>query len=275
MTAISGSTAAITGAGSGIGRATALALARRGARLALADVNEAGLAETARLARSHLGDDEHVSTHLCDVSHREDIERYAADAAKHHGAIHLLVNNAGVTSAGRFEDEPIDDLEWIVSINVWGVVHGCRTFLPHIRAAGRGHIVNLSSMAGLLGLPRNVIYSMSKGAVRTFSEGLRAELRSSGIGVTMVHPGAINTNIAKAARGAEAERLQRLGALQDGVLGRIVMRPPEAVAKAIVRGIEHDRARVLVGPDARLVDAWARLVPSRSGLIGRAIDRIS
>ena len=91
----------------------------------------------------------------------------------------------------------------------------------------------------------------------------------------MVHPGAINTNIAKAARGAEAERLQRLGALQDGVLGRIVMRPPEAVAKAIVRGIEHDRARVLVGPDARLVDAWARLVPSRSGLIGRAIDRIS
>jgi NAD(P)-dependent dehydrogenase (short-subunit alcohol dehydrogenase family) len=204
VTAISGSTAAITGAGSGIGRATALALARRGARLALADVNEAGLAETARLARSHLCDDDHVSTHVSTC--RADIgatRRRALPTAAPHP-----VNNAGVTSAGPFEEESLEDLHWIVDVNVWGVVYGCHAFLPVLRQADEAHIVNLSSMAGLLGTA-NVIYSMSKGAVRTFSRPA-AELRSSGIGVTMVHPRSATSRRPPGERGRATAAARRL-----------------------------------------------------------------
>ena len=261
--------AVVTGAGSGIGRATALALAEKGAHVALVDVNEPGLEESAGLVE-RLG--RTASTHVADVSDAERVGRLPEEVAAVHGRCHILVNNAGVTTAGAFEDESLDDLRWMIGVNVWGVVHGCRAFLPMLTEADEAHIVNVSSMAGLLGLPHNAMYGLTKGAVRAFTEGLRSELITTGVGVTAVFPGAINTNIAGSARGGEAERLHRLGASR---LAPVVMRPPSAVAKRIVRAIEKDRARVVVGPDARALDLYVRVMPGRSGLVGRFTSRIA
>jgi NAD(P)-dependent dehydrogenase (short-subunit alcohol dehydrogenase family) len=259
----------VTGAGGGIGRATCVALAQRGSHVAVVDIDrdaaEATAAEVERLGRR-------ASVHLVDVRDLPAVERLAAEVEADHGACHVVVNNAGVTSAGAFEDEPVEDLHWIVDINLWGVVHGCRAFLPALRRAEDGHIVNLSSMVGLLGLPHNVSYSMTKAAVRGFSEALRAELVTTRIGLTTVFPGAINTRIIAAARGAEA---QRLAGMADSRLAPLLLRPPSAVARAIVRGIERDRARVVVGPDAHLLSAASRLLPGRAGLIGRATNRLA
>lgn len=269
MRRLEGRVAAVTGAGSGIGRATSLLLAERGCDLALADIDPAAAEATAEAVRA-LG--RTASVHAVDVADADGVAGFAEAVVDAHGGCQVLVNNAGVTSAGRFADEGLDDLRWIVDINLWGVVHGCRAFLPQLRAADEAHIVNLSSMVGLLGLPQNASYSLTKGAVRSFSEALRAELRSAGVGVTVVHPGAIRTNITRGARGAEAERLARMG---EHRLAPVIMRPPEAVARRIVGAIERDRARVVVGPDARAVDLLVRVLPGRSGLVGRLTDRFT
>jgi len=263
MRTLSGRVAVITGAGSGIGRATAETLAARGCHLALVDVAERGLAETAELvARRGV----QVSCHIADVRSSGRVDELPAEVLAAHGSCHILVNNAGVTSAGAFEDEPLDDLRWIIDINVWGVVHGCHAFLPTLRASGDAHIVNMSSMVALLGLPQNASYSLTKGAVRSFSEALRSELAPVGIGVTTVFPGAIRTNITNSARGAKAAKLADMGRSR---LAPLVMRPPATVARRIVGAIEHNRGRVVVGPDAHLISAWSRVAPGRSGLIGR------
>lgn len=271
MTSLPGRVAVVTGGGSGIGRATCELLARRGADVAVVDVSEERAAETARLVRAQ---GRRASVHVADVRDAARVDDVAAEVLAEHGACHVLVNNAGVTSAGEFEGETLEDLRWIVDINVWGVVHGCRSFLPALREAGAtggAHIVNLSSMVGLLGLPHNVAYSLTKGAVRAFSEGLRAELVGSGIGVTVVFPGAIRTDITNAARGTHAERLAAMGRSR---LAPLAMRPPSAAAKRIVRGIERDKARVTVGPDARMVDLLTRVYPGRAGLVGRVTNRL-
>lgn len=261
--------AVVTGAGGGIGRATSLALAERGAHVAVVDVRAEPAEETAQLVRER---GRTASVHLVDVRDPEAMQSLADDVVELHGGCHVLVNNAGVTSAGAFESDSLEDLRWIVDINVWGVVNGCRAFLAPLRRADEAHIVNLSSMVGLLGLPHNVAYSLTKGAVRSFSEGLRAELVGSGVGLTVVFPGAINTEIMAAARGSEVERL---AVLTNSRLTPLLMRPPSAVAKGIIRGIEKNRARVLVGPDAHLLSAVTRVLPGRSGLVGRAANRIT
>ncbi|MCO5317933.1 MAG: SDR family NAD(P)-dependent oxidoreductase [Microthrixaceae bacterium] len=264
-----GRTAVVTGAGSGIGRATSLLLASRGVNLALADRAPEGMAGTAH--RAALWGVE-VSTHEVDVSVEEQMAALPSQVAERHDAVHILVNNAGVTSAGLFSEESIEDLQWIVDINLWGVVRGCRYFLPVLQAQDEAHIVNMSSMVGLLGLPRNASYALTKGAVRSFTEALRGELRSSGIGVTSVHPGAIRTAITESARGSDAQRIIEMG--RKPMADR-VMRPPEVVARRIVRAIERDRGRVVVGPDAKVLDLAARLAPGRTALIGRTLDRFA
>ena len=268
MRSFTGRVAVVTGAGSGIGRATAEALARRGCHLALVDIDEASAAQTAQMLA---GSDSTVSTHVIDVTDQEQMTALADAIVERHGGCHILVNNAGVTSAGAFEDESLDDLHWITDINVWGVVHGCRAFLPALRRADEAHIVNLSSMVGILGLPHNVSYSLTKGAVRGFTEALRSELVTTSIGVTAVFPGAIRTDITNRARGSEASRLATMG---QSRLAPLAMRPPSAVARRIVSAIEHDRARCVVGPDARAVDAFVRVLPGRSGLVGRLTTRV-
>ena len=260
--------AVVTGAGGGIGRATALLLAERGCHLALADVDAAAAEETALEVRAA---GRTASVHVVDVADETAMRTFAGEVEAEHGGCQILVNNAGVTSAGRFEDEPLDDLRWIIGINVWGMLYGCHFFLPQLRAADEAHIVNLSSMVALVGFPQTASYSLTKGAIKSFTEALRAELVGSSIGVTSIHPGAINTGISAAARGAQAARLV---SMSNSRFAPLALRPPTAVARSIVRAIENNRARALVGPDAHIIDLASRLAPGRSGLIGRITNRL-
>ena len=268
MKRLHGRVAVITGAGSGIGRATSIALAERGCSIAIVDVQAEGAEETAELVRAR---GTRASVHLADVRDPERMGELPAEIADSLGQCHILINNAGVTAAGAFTDETLDDLRWIVDINVWGMLHACRAFLPMLLEADEAHIVNMSSMVGLLGLPYNASYSLTKGAVRAFSEALRAEMITSSVGVTVVFPGAIHTNITSNARGGQAARIAALGRSR---LAPYLMRPPSTVAKKVVSAIERDRARVVVGPDAHGVSALTRVLPGRSGLVGRLTKRL-
>jgi short-subunit dehydrogenase len=261
--------AVVTGAGGGIGRATALALARRGCRLALVDVSADGLDGSQRQVEAAGGK---ASVHIADVSDPERMAQLPDEVVGQHGACHILVNNAGVLQVGRFTDDQLDDIRWIVGINVFGVIHGCHFFLPVLREADEAHIVNVSSMAAFVGIPQNAVYSLTKGAVRSFTEGLRAELVGSTIGVSALFPGSTDTNIMRGSRGTESARLNSLA---DKSIVHLFSSSPEAAGRKIVRAIEHDRARVLLGPDARALDLSARILPGRTGLIGRALDRVT
>ncbi|MBE7481711.1 MAG: SDR family NAD(P)-dependent oxidoreductase [Polyangiaceae bacterium] len=257
--------AVVTGAASGIGRATAVRLAEKGAHLALVDIDDRRLAET-RADVERLG--RRATTHDCDVADRARMESLVADVEKAHGAVHVLVNNAGVAVSGTFEDQSLEDFHWLIGINLWGVVHGCKLFLPLLRRADEAHIVNVSSVFGLIGMPLNSAYCASKFAVYGLSESLRAELSDTNIGVTCVQPGGIATNIVQAARfvgGAEAETLRA-----RAVRSFRRMLPPEKAAEAIVRGIEKNSHRVLITREAILLDAAKRAFPSwSSDLVAR------
>jgi NAD(P)-dependent dehydrogenase (short-subunit alcohol dehydrogenase family) len=197
MRKIEGRVAVVTGAASGIGRATALALARAGCDLALVDVDEVGAAETARAVEG-LG--RVASLHVADVANKDRMHAVPEEVAARHKHVHILVNNAGVGVSGTLENHSLDDYEWIVGINFWGVVHGCKFFIPYLKREEEGHIVNLSSVFGLIGLPGFGAYCATKFAVRGFSESLWAEMRQYNIGVTSVHPGGVNTDIVRNGR---------------------------------------------------------------------------
>lgn len=254
MQRIEGRIAVVTGAAGGIGRATALRLAERGCALALADVDRSGLDETAQQV-SRFGTK--VTADVVDVSSSRAVEAFAQHVEATHGAAHILVNNAGVVIAGPFTEQRLEDLEWLVGINYWGVVYGCHHFLPLLRRQDEGHIVNLSSMFGFLGLPQQSGYCATKAAVRALSESLYAELRRDRIGVTTVHPGCIDTSIVRAGRMQDESMRKDVQALFDRRGA-----PPDAVARAILRAIEKNRLFVRVRPESFATDWCKRLFPA-------------
>jgi len=255
----------VTGAASGIGRATSLLLAARGCELAIADVNEPELTETARLI-TETG--QRVSTHVVDVSNKQRMQRFADEVVEVHGRVNVIVNNAGVSVTSTFENQSLEDFEWLFGINFWGVVYGCKFFMPLLQAADEAHIVNISSVFGILGVPLNSSYCASKFAVRGFSESLRAELAGSSVGVTSVHPGGIATNIVRSARFGSEQVL--VGLKERSIRAFARMLPPEKAAAAIVEGIEKNSGRVLITREAYAIDAAKRLFPAWSSeLVGR------
>jgi short-subunit dehydrogenase len=250
----------ITGAGSGIGRALALNLAGRGSLLALSDVDEAGLAETAEQARA--AGAREVRTDRVDVADRDAMSRYALDVVQHFGRVNVVINNAGVSLTGDFTDLDYADIDWIVGVNLWGVVHGTKEFLPHVIASGDGHVVNLSSLFGLVSIPGQSMYNATKYAVRGLSEALREEMLVAGhpVGVTSVHPGGIRTDIVRNSRVSAKEDKEATSELFDTRLAKM---SPERAAEIIVAGILKNRARVLVGLDAHAIHHLAKLLGSR------------
>jgi NAD(P)-dependent dehydrogenase (short-subunit alcohol dehydrogenase family) len=251
--------AVVTGAGSGIGRAVSVLLARRGCRLAIADINEVGLAETAQQIRG-LG--RTVTTHVVDVSSKHRMHEFVAEVVDAHGGVNILINNAGVAVVSDFADHSIEDFEWLMGINFWGVVYGCKFFLPHLVKADEAHIVNISSLFGLMGIPQQTSYCASKFAVRGFSESLRVELASSHVGVTSIHPGGIATNIVADARLAGTAQDPKSHARMVKSFKK--MMPPSEAAEAIVRGIERNKPRVLITRESYLADVAKRLAPGLS-----------
>lgn len=253
--------AVVTGAGSGIGRALATALARAGAELAISDVNEAGLAETAELVRA-IG--VRVTTERVDVADRAAVHAHAERVVADFGRVNLVVNNAGVALGARIADMSYDDLAWLFGINFWGVVHGTKAFLPHLERSGEGHVVNLSSVFGIIAVPGQGAYNAAKFAVRGFTECLREELEveRSCVSATCVHPGGIRTNIARNAR----IPVQRPGwparAVQEQEFDRIARTTADAAAEKILRGVRRNARRVLIGPDAYAIDWFQRLLPT-------------
>jgi len=249
--------AAITGAGSGIGRALAVLLAGRGVTLALADLNSDSL-EATRVLCGHAA----VSTHVLDVSSKVQVADFAESVRLEHGGVSLLVNNAGVALGGRFEDYSLGDIEWLMNINFWGVVYGCYSFLPLLEGQSQAHIVNVSSIFGLLAPPEQTAYCASKFAVRGFSESLRHELENGPVGLSVVHPGGIRTAIARSARvGSRAKRSPL--ELEQATLNfeqNLVTSPMDA-AQSILEGIEKNAPRILIGRDARDADVVGRLFP--------------
>jgi short-subunit dehydrogenase len=247
----------ITGAANGIGRAIAVSLARRGCHLALADIDEQGMAGTAQLTRAS---GVRVSRHRLDVADRVAVAEFPSIVAAEHTQVDVLVNNAGVAVGGMFEQVSDEDFEWLFEINFWGVVRMTRAFLPLLHASDDARVVNLSSIYGVVAPPEQTAYSASKFAVRGFSESLRHELEGSRIGVTVVHPGGIATSIAEKARipaGVTEEEIAQRRAKYK----KLLRLPPEIAGETIVRGIERRETRVLIGSDAKTIALIARLLP--------------
>ena len=250
----------LTGAGSGIGRALAVDLAGRGARLALSDVNEAGLAETVDLAKQ-AGAREIRSDRL-DVADREAFRTYAQTVIDHFGTVNLVINNAGVALSGRINDLDWEDIDWIIGIDWWGVVHGTKFFLPALIESGDAHIVNISSLFGLVSMPDQAFYNAAKYAVRGFTEALREEMLIDGhnVGVTSVHPGGIKTAVARSARVSAKDDQAATAKFFDEKLAKM---EPERAAEIIIKGIEKKQARVLVGLDAHVIHNFGKFTGSR------------
>jgi len=250
----------ITGAGSGIGRALAVEIAGHGALLALSDVNEAGLAETVELAKA--GGATQVRSDRLDVADRSAFTAYAGEVIDHFGQVNVVINNAGVALSGRVEDLEWDDIDWIIGIDFWGVVHGTKLFLPALIASGDAHIVNISSLFGLVSMPDQSFYNAAKYAVRGFTEALREEMLIDGhrVGVTAVHPGGIKTAVARSARYSAKDDATASAKFFDDKLAKM---PPERAAQIIVRGILKNQARVLVGLDAHLIHNFGKFTGSR------------
>jgi len=268
MKELKGKVVALTGAGSGIGRGTAMAMAREGARLAIADINEDGLNETAAMVADAGGE---VSTHVLDVSGRDAVDQWASDAISQHGQVDVVINNAGVTLAATGAEQSHDDVAWVMNINFWGVVHGTRAFLPHMLERNSGHVVNISSVFGLFGVPSQSAYCASKFAVRGYSDSLRVELRDSNVGLTVVHPGGIRTNIVNSARfRMQGEAAPSRDDFVTGANKMLARTEPAKAGELIVNAVRRNKPRLLIGRDAKYIDFMQRLMPARFPLMAGA-----
>lgn len=254
-----GRTALITGAASGIGAALAAALAERGAHLILADINAGGLKAVAEPLRQS---GHAVTTHVVDMADAEAIARLARDVEAAGEPVHLLINNAGIALGGLFEDVDMADFERLLDINLYGVIRMSRAFLPRLRAVEEAHIVNISSIFGVVAPAGQAAYSTAKFGVRGFSAALRHELAGSSIGVTTVHPGGVSTNIAASAKpppgASEAEIVAAKKQTQ-----RLLVMPPAEAARIILDGVARRKPRVFVGRDAHTMMWLERLFPTR------------
>ena len=269
MSLSSKSVAVVTGAASGIGRALAVKLAsEKIAGVAISDVNEAGLGETAAMAEQY---GVPVSTHVIDVSKLDQVKRLADEAVEKHGRVTHLINNAGVGVMGNFEQLSIEDIEWLMSINFWGVIYGCKVFLPILKEQESAHILNVSSVFGFIAPEEQTAYCASKFAVRGFTESLRHELAGTNVTVSAIHPGGIRTNIARNSRvGKDTPGDWK----QQGAkfFDKVARTSPETAADVIVKGIKDRNPRILIGQDAYAISAISRLFPKR---YLRLIERIS
>ncbi|MFE2009035.1 SDR family NAD(P)-dependent oxidoreductase [Streptomyces sp. NPDC059491] len=274
---VRGKVAVVTGAGSGIGRQVAFVLAKRGARLAVCDVDDTRLGETADRARA-LGAEVHTA-HL-DVGDRAAVQTYAADVAAHHGVVHQIYNNAGISGGGQ----TVLEADWEVydrtlAVNLFGVIHGTKAFLPHLIASGDGHVVNVSSLNGYLAQPTLSAYCASKFAVRGFTEALRSEMLTERlpVRVTLVHPGGVKTDIATSTLSQARDlgitptpsQLARTRVYNE----KLLRMPAEQAAHIIVDGVEAGSPRVRVGSDARNADRLVRLLPRGYPRLTAALER--
>lgn len=250
--------AVVTGAASGIGRALAELLNRRGCHLALIDVQGDALEALAQTLRASSEAERRISTHVVDVADKEAMMAMTDEVIAHHGEVHLLINNAGVSVTAPFQEHSLEDFEWLVGINLWGVVYGCKFFLPHLMRQPEAHIVNISSIFGIIGLPTQSSYAATKFAVRGFSESLRHDLAETTVRVTCVHPGAIQTNIVNASRihGAKVPSRARIQRFFDRI-----GTPPSYAAAMIVGAVERDQARLLINRETYLLEALKRILP--------------
>ncbi len=255
MTYVQGKIAVITGAGSGIGRALALQLNREGCELYLSDIHAPNLGETlAMLSRKDVPADGHV----LDVADKAGMHAWAGQIAAARGHVDIVINNAGVALIATVEESRYEDQEWLMGINFWGVVYGTQAFLPLLRRAAQGHLVNLSSVFGLIGVPTQSAYNAAKFAVRGYTEALRQEMHGTNVHVCCVHPGGIKTNIARAARGGNtAMSVEERGSEFE----KLARTTPEAAAQKIIGAIEKRKKRLLIGTDATIISLLCRLFP--------------
>jgi NAD(P)-dependent dehydrogenase (short-subunit alcohol dehydrogenase family) len=258
MTTISGKVAVVTGAGSGIGRALAYDLARRGAKLALSDVDTDGLAETIRQVQVQVHSAA-VHSQRLDVTDRAAVLAYADTVVAEYGAVNLVFNNAGIAFTGDVAEMTFEQIERVLAVDFWGVVHGTKAFLPYLISSGDGHVVNVSSLFGLLSVPGQSAYNAAKFAVRGFTEALRQEmlLSSAPVRVTCVHPGGIKTAIARNAGAVEGKDAAKLAEFFDA---RLAKTSPEAAARTILRAVTGNRPRAVVGLDAKALDLAVRVL---------------
>jgi len=258
MDGFAGKVAAVTGAGSGIGQALAIELARSGASVAISDVDTEGLAATEERLKA-IGAP--VRADRLDVTEREAFELYADSVAQHFGKVNQIYNNAGIAFAGDVEVSQFKDIEKVMDVDFWGVVNGTKVFLPHLIASGDGHVINVSSVFGLFSVPGQAAYNAAKFAVRGFTEALRQEMVVAGhpVKVTTVHPGGIKTNIVRNMTGVDGVDKDELSKTFDKKLAKT---SPEKAARIILDAVSRNRARVLVGTDAKALDVIVRLTGS-------------
>ena len=262
----------ITGAASGIGRALAVRLSKEPITgIAIADINETGLAETKQLAEQG---GPNVSSHRVDVADENEMRAFADDVVKTHGRVTHVINNAGVALGGTVREVSLEDIRWLMSINFWGVVLGTKVFLPYLEKERSAHIINISSIFGIIAPPGQAAYCASKFAVRGFTEALRHELAGSNIAVSVVHPGGVGTNIANSARiGAGVEMSDdEIKERKQKINKNLARTMPERAAEVIVHGIKTRSPRIMVGPDARILNLVQRLFPRKYFAV---LDRLS